>query len=299
METTIKTKRPNTSDRKVAFYLRCSTEEQNENPEGTIKNQEERLALTLKLKNQAGSGLGTYSATYCDIKSGKDMKRPEFKRLLRDIEQGHINVVMVTEVSRISRSLKDFTEVWEFMQKHDCKILSLREDFDTTTAAGEMMLYSIANFAQFERRQTSERVSANFEARAKRGLWNGGCLPMGYEPDPVNRGSLRIVEDEAVTVRAAFDALITHGSVTNACKWLNENQHNFGTELRGGGGKSRLKHFTFDSLFRMLKNKVYIGVRTFKTKEGLQEGVGAWPPMIDLEIFNDAQRVLLAGKKTM
>ena len=74
------------TERKVAFYLRCSTEEQNESPEGTIKNQEERLALTLKLKNQMGTGFGSYVGTYCDVKSGKDMNRPELRRLLRDIE---------------------------------------------------------------------------------------------------------------------------------------------------------------------------------------------------------------------
>ena len=51
-----------------------------------------------------------------------------------------------------------------------------------------MMLLSVANYAQFERRQTSERVSAGFLARAQRGLWNGGVLPLGYEPDPTKRG---------------------------------------------------------------------------------------------------------------
>ena len=91
-------------------------------------------------------------------------------------------MVMVTELSRLSRSIKDFSELWEFMQSQGCQFLSLRENFDTSTASGEMMLFSLANFPQYERRQTSERVAANFEARAKRGLWNGGVLPIGYEP---------------------------------------------------------------------------------------------------------------------
>jgi hypothetical protein len=154
------------------------------------------------------------------------------------------------------------------MGKRGCQFLSLRENFETSTASGEMMLYSLANLSQYERRQTSERVSANMEARARRGLWNGGVVPMGYEPDPNKRGSLRIVEDEAKTVRAAFRALIDQGSVTGAARWLNSNGYRSGAELRGGGFRSRLRHFIFDSLYRVLLNPVYIAQRKVKSKSG-------------------------------
>lgn len=289
--------RPESNQRKVAYYIRCSTEEQNESPEGTIKNQEERLALTLKLKNQMGEGYGNHVGTYTDVKSGKDMNRTELRRLLRDIEHGSVDVVMVTELSRLSRSIKDFSEIWEFMLAHGCQFLSLRENFDTSTASGEMMLFSLANFSQYERRQTSERVSANMEARARRGLWNGGVLPMGYEPDPDNRGNLRIIEADAKTVRTAFHALITQGSVSAAAKWLNANGSRYGSELRGGGFRPRLKHFTFDSLYRMLSNPVYIAIRPVKSKTATEGVKAVWPPIIDESTFSEAQAVLLAGKK--
>lgn len=177
-------------EKRIAFYIRVSTEEQAENPEGSIKNQEERLKMTLLLKNSDGN-FGKLVHVFCDAaRSGKDMNRPELRKLLQAIEEGRVNMVMVSELSRLSRSIKDFSQIWEFMQSHGCGFLSLRESFDTSNAAGEMMLYSIANFAQFERRQTSERVSANFLARAQRGLWNGGVLPIGYEPDVEKPGSL-------------------------------------------------------------------------------------------------------------
>ena len=135
--------------RKVAYYIRVSTEEQAQNPEGSIKNQEERLKLTLRLKNEMAL-FGEFAGIYVDAgRSGKDMNRPELKRLLKDIQAGAITMVMVTELSRLSRSIKDFSEIWEFMQRHECGFLSLRENFDTSTAAGEMMLYSIANFAHY------------------------------------------------------------------------------------------------------------------------------------------------------
>lgn len=67
------------------------------------------------------------------------------------------------------------------MSEVKCSFMSLREDFDTTTAAGEMLLFQLMNFAQFERKQTSERVSANILARASRGLYNGGTIPLGFK----------------------------------------------------------------------------------------------------------------------
>jgi DNA invertase Pin-like site-specific DNA recombinase len=97
--------------------------------------------------------------TFIDrARSGKDTNRPELQRLLLTaIRRREVTLVMVTELSWLSRSIKDFAEIWEMMQAHDCGFLSLRENFDTTTAAGEMVLYSLANIAQYERRQVSER----------------------------------------------------------------------------------------------------------------------------------------------
>jgi hypothetical protein len=77
-------------------------------------------------------------------------------------------------------------------------------------------------------------------SRAQRGLWNGGVLPLGYEPDPDKKGSLRVIEDEAKTVRAAFQALLKEGSVSQAAKWLNQNGYTYRAPIRGGGGRPRL-----------------------------------------------------------
>jgi site-specific DNA recombinase len=139
---------------RAGFYIRVSTEEQAENPDGSIRNQEERLKFALQMRSN-DTLVWKQAGVYCDAgRSGKNMNRPELKRLIKDIEAGEINMIMVSELSRLTRSNKDFAELWEFLQANDCGFFSLRENFDTSTAAGEMMLYQIANFAQFERRQT-------------------------------------------------------------------------------------------------------------------------------------------------
>ncbi|MEK6578164.1 MAG: recombinase family protein, partial [Bdellovibrionota bacterium] len=145
---------------KIALYIRVSTEEQAENPEGSIRNQEDRLRATVNFKNMEGS-FGEIKEVFVDkAKSGKDTNRPELQRLLTAIRNQEVDLVMVSELSRLSRSIKDFSQIWEMMRAHGCGFYSLRENFDTTTAAGEMVLYTVANIAQFERRQCSERVSA-------------------------------------------------------------------------------------------------------------------------------------------
>jgi DNA invertase Pin-like site-specific DNA recombinase len=130
-----------TKHKRVGLYIRVSTEEQAQNPEGSIKSQEQRLREHLRFKNQE-QYLGDVSDVFVDrARSGKDMARPELQRLLIAISQGEIDLVMVSELSRLSRSIKDFSGIWELMQKNGCGFLSLRENFDTTTAAGEMVLY--------------------------------------------------------------------------------------------------------------------------------------------------------------
>lgn len=178
----------------IAFYIRVSSEEQAENPEGSIRNQEQRLRTTVELKNNIEGDFGEVAGVFIDrAKSGKDTNRPELQRLLNAIRRKEVNLVMASELSRLSRSIKDFSEIWELMQAHGCGFLSLRENFDTTTAAGEMVLYTVANIAQFERRQVAERTSANMQARAIRGLYNGGMVPLGYKLIPERKGILMLI----------------------------------------------------------------------------------------------------------
>ncbi len=96
--------------------------------------------------------------------------------------------------------------------------MSLREDFDTTTAEGEMLLFQLMNFAQFERKQTSERVAANILARAGRGLYNGGSIPLGYKKSHERSGHLEIHHQHAETVRIAYDTFLNEGSLSRTAR---------------------------------------------------------------------------------
>lgn len=275
---------------RIGIYVRVSTEEQAENPEGSIKNQEQRLRDFIKLKNMV-EPFGEVAKIYTDVLSAKDMNRPGFQKMLQAIEAKEINLVLVTELSRFSRSTKDFSMLQEFLEEYGCKFLSIRENFDTSGAAGQMVLQMMATIAEFERRQTAERISNSFHARAKRGLYNGGSVPLGYRVDEDKPGSLAIVPEEAEVVKLIFKTFLREGTLAATAKWLNAEKVWYPRQVRGGG-HVRAKILKIDMLYRLLRNKAYIGTRVYRSKGGSEEAPAVWQPIIDPATFERANEKL-------
>jgi site-specific DNA recombinase len=281
---------------RCGIYIRVSTEEQTLNPEGSTKNQEQRLREAIIWRNRTSS-FGELAGVYVDAGiSAKDMNRPKLQEMLRDVKSGKINLIMVTELSRLSRNNRDFLGMWDMMHEHNCSFMSLREDFDTTTAAGEMLLFQLINFAQFERKQTSERVAANVLVRSSRGLFNGGSIPLGYTKHPENKSSLAVEEESAETVRTCFTTYLKMGSLSSTARWLNENGFKLKSHHEGGGSRMRVGHFTVDNVQRILRNKTYIGVKVYTKKGEVQEAKAIWEPIVDEATFNRANEMLSKNK---
>ncbi|MCB9093448.1 MAG: recombinase family protein, partial [Halobacteriovoraceae bacterium] len=173
-------------------YIRLSpTNEERE--EGSLVSHPQRIEDFVRFKNeQMGGQWGQIVDWYVDKDySGKNLNRPAFQRLCTDIEEGRVNAVIVTELSRLSRSVKDFCQVWDFFQEYNVKFFSLKENFDTSTPMGELMLIQAMSFAQFERHSIVDRIKRGAKARADRGLATG-TPPLGYDVVP-NRPNHRQV----------------------------------------------------------------------------------------------------------
>ena len=100
------------AEKRIAFYIRVSTDRQAKVQEGSLKNQKQILLAELGKRNLQSPGWGELIETYVDEGiSGKDTNRPAFQKLMKDIEIGRIDAVMFTELSRLSRSLKDFLNI--------------------------------------------------------------------------------------------------------------------------------------------------------------------------------------------
>jgi site-specific DNA recombinase len=279
---------------KIGIYIRVSTQEQADNPEGSIKNQRDRLEQMVQLKNMQ-ENFGEIIDTFIDeAKSGKDTNRPELKRMLKAIEKGSINLVMASELSRISRNIQDFAKIWNLMKDKGCSFFSLRENFDTTTAAGEMVLYTLANLSQFERRQVSERVSANFLARTKRGLFNGGPTPPGYKLIEGRPGYLEIDLEEAPIIKKCFEYFLKEETLASTAKKLNEDGFKLSSKYKGG--KVRLTHFSVENLYRILTNKAVIGVREYKEFGEVHEVKSVWKGIVTKSDFYKVGKMLKSNK---
>ncbi len=182
--------------------------------------------------------------------------------------------------------------MWDMMRAQGCRFQSLREDFDTTNAAGELVLFQLMNLAQFERRQTSERVEASIAARAARGLYSGGLVPIGYKTIPDKPGYLTIDEEMANSVRAAFDAFLRVGGLSATALWLNSNGYRLQRKTQGGGSRARLGHFTVDNLQRMLRNKAYVGIKKCRAHGEIKEAKAVWPAIVEDSTFLRAGKLM-------
>lgn len=288
--------------RKVGLYLRVSTEEQAKIHEGSLISQRQRLEDYIKGRNMIEASWGKVAGVFVDeARSGKDTNRPEFKRMLREIEVKNVDTILVTELSRLSRNMKDFCGFWDFLKSNKAQFLSLREQFDTTSAAGEMMIFSIINFAQFERKQTSERVSANFQARAQRGLFNGGYPPLGFDTHHEKKGLLVVNEKEAFQVRRIFQIFLEEGRLVPTLLCMQEEGIKTKKRTCKNGKTVGNKEWVGTSLYKLLTNRHYIGEREINKKARGKNGNGTkayqttqaqWSPIVSKSVFDRAQELL-------
>lgn len=128
--------------------------------------------------------------------SGKNTERPSLNELLKDIESGSIDGVIVYRLDRFSRNIADFYNMYEVMQKHNCEFVSVSESFDTSTPMGRVMMGILITFAQMERESIQERVKDNYYYRvAQDGRWAGGTPPYGFTNGRTEDGKPTLLVD--------------------------------------------------------------------------------------------------------
>ena len=159
--------------------------------------------------------------------SGKNLDRPQFQQLLKDIRAGEIHKLVVYKLDRISRSLNDFSNLMETFKKYGVEFASTVETFDTSTAIGRAMLGIIMVFAELERENILLRVKDNYYARGEKGLYLGGVPIYGFDKIPTRldgiKTSVLVPNSDMPTVEYIFSAYRESGcSLGNIVRTLNE-----------------------------------------------------------------------------
>lgn len=272
---------------RVAAYSRVSTTMQAKDG-SSMDAQREILRRHIEYRNSLGNGKWELVGSYEEAGlSGKNTRRPKLQEMLADIRQGVVNVVLVTKLDRISRSLSDLHRLIEFFKDHNVRFVSLGDNVDTANdggAAGRFTFNIIGSVAEFERAIIAERVRQTMEWRAEDGQWNGGRL-LGYE---YRDKRLVPVDEERVIVEAIYSTYLRTNSLRATAREMNAmgyrtKQYVSRREIHHGG-----EPFTKNAIYWILQNPTYAGRIRFKenTFDGKHEAI------VDPDMFDEVQKRL-------
>ena len=113
--------------------------------------------------------------------TGANTNRPGFQSMMTLLREDACDVLVVYQLDRFSRDVRDFSTAYAEMQAHHVRFICLDLNIDTSTPIGEAMMYVSAAFGQMERKNIALRVADNMSGLAKKGYWVGGNPPVGYE----------------------------------------------------------------------------------------------------------------------
>lgn len=97
---------------------------------------------------------------------------------MADVEAGRIDCIVVYKIDRLSRSLLDFAKIMEVLDRRSISLVSVTQQFNTTTSMGRLTLNILLSFAQFEREIISERTRDKIASARRKGKWTGSPLSL-------------------------------------------------------------------------------------------------------------------------
>ena len=224
---------------RCAIYIRVSTEEQHLNGL-SLPAQKEVLVDYANRNNYV------IVDVYADegVSARKPMsKRKELTRLLNDVKENKIDMILVTKLDRWFRNIKDYNITEEILQAHNCYWKTIFENYDSSTANGQMVINIMLSVNQAECDRTSERIKAVLDYKRSIGeVTSGMCAPYGYKI--VNN---RIIKDDAVSdiVKDAFQYYFKCFSIRKVDRYIHD--------------KYGERYPSWNKIDRLFKNEKYAG----------------------------------------
>lgn len=244
----------NTVPLRCAIYTRKSTEEGLEQAFNSLDAQRE--ACEAYAISQRHEGWQVLNTRYDDGGfSGGNLTRPALQRLLADINEGKVDLVVVYKIDRLTRSLMDFSKLVETFDRHQTSFVSVTQHFNTTSSMGRLTLNVLLSFAQFEREVTGERIRDKVAASKRKGMWMGGPVPLGYS---LVDKALVINRQEAALVRFIFERYCQLGCVQALQEELGQTNTR-GRSRHQRDGVTETRAFSRGGLYAVLNRRLYLG----------------------------------------
>ena len=283
---------------KVAIYLRLSKEDDDLSCSSGSKNESNSISNQRKLIYdfmKSHPGLELYDEYKDDGKSGSNFDRAEFQRMMKDIEEGKVNCVIVKDQSRFGR---DYIDVGKYKEKIFPKLgvrfITINEGYDSLSAtSSDDLAFTINSFVyDFYIRDISTKIRTNLTAKKQNGEYAGAFVAYGYVKDSDDKSKLVVDPFAADVVRDIFRWKIEGLSPQNIAIRLNklgipspaEYKRLSGSNYKTSFQTSSKAIWSHVSVRRILKNEIYLGVmiqgkRTtpnYKTKTVVTKAESEW-----------------------
>ena len=283
---------------KVAIYLRLSKEDDDLSCSSGAKSESNSISNQRKLIYdfmKSHPELELYDEYKDDGKSGSNFDRAEFQRMMKDIEAGKVNCVVVKDQSRFGR---DYIDVGKYKEKIFPKLgvrfITINEGYDSLSAtSSDDLAFTINSFVyDFYIRDISTKIRTNLTAKKQNGEYAGAFVAYGYVKDSHDKSKLVVDQFAADVVRDIFRWKIEGLSPQNIAVRLNELGIPSPAEYKKLSGSNYKTSFQTSSkavwshvsVRRILKNEIYLGVmiqgkRTtpnYKTKTVVTKAESEW-----------------------
>ena len=187
----------------VGLYIRLSREDENKTDVSeSITNQKSLLLQYVKENN-----LRVYDIYIDDGYSGTTFDRPGFNRLINDIENKLVNMVITKDMSRLGRDyIKTGYYLEKYFPEHNIRYIAITDNIDTylDNSNNDIAPFK-AIMNDYYAKDISKKIKSSLRAKQKEGKWVGSRCPYGYDKDINNKNHLVINEEQAGIVRYIFD----------------------------------------------------------------------------------------------
>ena len=283
---------------KVAIYLRLSKEDDDLSCSSGAKSESNSISNQRKLIYdfmKSHPELDLYDEYKDDGKSGSNFDRAEFQRMMKDIEAGKVNCVVVKDQSRFGR---DYIDVGKYKEKIFPKLgvrfITINEGYDSLSAtSSDDLAFTINSFVyDFYIRDISTKIRTNLTAKKQNGEYAGAFVAYGYVKDSNDKSKLVVDPFAADVVKDIFRRKIEGLSPQNIAVRLNglgipspaEYKKLSGSNYKTSFQTSSKAVWSHVSVRRILKNEIYLGVmiqgkRTtpnYKTKTVVTKAESEW-----------------------
>ena len=245
----------------VGLYIRLSREDDDKIYESeSITNQKSLLMQYVKENN-----LRVYNIYIDDGYSGTNFDRPGFKKMIDDIENHKINMIVTKDMSRLGRDYIGTGELVEkYFPKHNVRYIAVTDNIDTflDNSNNDIAPFK-AIMNDFYAKDISKKIKSSLRAKMKEGKFVGGRTPFGYQKDPNNKNHLITNEEQASVVRRIFKMSLNGLTYFKIAKILTKEKIKTPAEYYNFEWKNnydvKYGEWHAKTIGDILKNRMYIG----------------------------------------